>query len=271
MDGRAHGSLRIIGLYVPCAGSADADLGASIRAQLEADISDRDARTTLVAGDMNAALYPSDRTVGEESPRTYTHDRAHRAAMEGLRVAPVDALPASDATRARLKTFRRQGKGLISRIDDVLTTVPQEELANMRGEVEVQTHCMEGASTDHDALEVRLPWAALGMEPLQDLPPLPRGPPTKLLKLPMSQEDKQRLTQALREKLGPELADLQAELLNAREKDLDPHNAYLLQKDPGERHRLATIQGAPAHQWIDQVSEKLCDILQKAQALAIAT
>jgi hypothetical protein len=37
LDGRAHGSLRIIGLYVPCAGSADADLGASIRAQLEAD------------------------------------------------------------------------------------------------------------------------------------------------------------------------------------------------------------------------------------------
>jgi hypothetical protein len=109
------------------------------------------------------------------------------------------------------------------------------------------------------------------MEPLQDLPPLPRGPPTKLLKLPMSQEDKQRLTQALREKLGPELADLQAELIKAREKDLDPHNAYLLQKDPGERHRLATIQGAPAHQWIDQVSAKVCDVLQKAQALAIVT
>jgi exonuclease III len=78
LDGRAHGSLRIIRLYVPCAGSADADLGASIRAQLEADTTDRDARHTLVAGDMNAALYPSDRTVGEESPRTYTHDRAHR-------------------------------------------------------------------------------------------------------------------------------------------------------------------------------------------------
>jgi hypothetical protein len=109
------------------------------------------------------------------------------------------------------------------------------------------------------------------MEPLQDLPPLPKGLPTKQLKLPMSQDDKHRLTQALREKLGPELANLQAELLTAREKDLDPHNAYLLQKDPGERHRLATIQGAPAHQWIDQVSEKVCDILQKAQALAIVT
>jgi exonuclease III len=190
LDGRAHGSLRIIGLYVPCAGSADTDLGASIRAQLEADTIDRDARHTLVAGDMNAAMHPSDRTVGEESPRAYTHDRAHRAAMEGLRLAPVDALPTPDATHARLKTFRRQGKGLISRIDDVLTTVPKEELANMGGEVAVQTHCMEGASTDHDALEVRLPWAALGMEPLQDLPPLPRGPPTKLLKLPMSQEDR---------------------------------------------------------------------------------
>ncbi|KIY94266.1 hypothetical protein MNEG_13696, partial [Monoraphidium neglectum] len=62
MGGHTAASLRIIGLYVPCAGSADADLGASITAQLEADTTDRDARPTLVAGDMNAALYPSDRT-----------------------------------------------------------------------------------------------------------------------------------------------------------------------------------------------------------------
>jgi hypothetical protein len=134
MGGHTAASLRIIGLYVPCAGSADADLGASITAQLEADTTDRDARPTLVAGDMNAALYPSDRTVGEESPRAYTHDRAHRAAMEGLRLAPVDALPTPNATHARLKTFRSQGKGLISRIDDVLTIVPKEELASMGGE-----------------------------------------------------------------------------------------------------------------------------------------
>jgi hypothetical protein len=157
IDRGPAGHLRIQAVYLPAGDStADAAARAALYQRLERHLLPADAAgADLVLGHMNAALRDTDRTHA-----LYARDKAHQRAAERLGLRPFEAPGAPP----RLRTYHTAA-GLVSRIDDVLTTCPEAALQEWRQHTHVVTDTLAGNDTDHDALIVSVPWAALGRAP----------------------------------------------------------------------------------------------------------
>lgn len=280
LDGgvQAGGNLRVIGTYMPCESSPGAaDTRQALYAQIRNDI-DGHPRVVL-AGDMNACYYPGDGgstdmgTGGHSSLAGAAclkpHDRRYRDAMTEAGLAPVDAWEPGQAPCAR--TYRRQGLGgaPCSRIDDILSKLPTAACGGVDAAPWAAVHSMLGSDTDHEALVARLPWTAPGLQPPIRLPRPPRGAPVRVLQLPMSASDRDRLGQALSESLGPTMAALEATCCAALAADVVPHNEALANRDAGERHLPATVGGAPAAEWVNEKGTEFTELLQAAQQIPL--
>jgi exonuclease III len=124
IDRGPAGNLRIQAVYLPAGDStADAAARAALYQRLERHLLPADAAgADLVLGDMNAALRDADRTHA-----LYARDKAHQRAAERLGLQPFEAPEASP----RLRTYHTAA-GLVSRIDDALTTCPEATLQEWR-------------------------------------------------------------------------------------------------------------------------------------------
>jgi hypothetical protein len=151
----------------------------------------------------------------------------------------------------------------------VLMSTPAAALEQWRDGLQTRTHDQEGKGPDHDALEARVPWAALGLQPPLRIPDLPLGKSVEVLKLPMSQADRERLTQRLSETDGGKYAGIRAEMEAALSHDVGPHLELLKGQDAAQPRPLETIQGMPAAEWIDGTAARLLDLLTAAQATAL--
>ena len=220
------------------------------------------AGADIVLGDMNAALLPSDR-----SHPLYARDRRHRHFADALGLRPFEVA----GTGGRDRTYRT-AEGLVSRIDDILTTCPEAQLQEWRQSTTVATDTMEGNDTDHDALIVRVPWGALGLEPPCHLGPQCAVTTPRKLKTPMSTIDRESLKRALEQHQGPRWAALGEELARAAT-DLAEHHRLKEVRRPGQPLKLESMDcGAgrrPAADCIEDWGAQISSLLTDAQALAM--
>ena len=197
----------------------------------------RGAGANIVLGDMNAALLASDR-----SHPLYPRDIRHQHAAAAMKLRPFEAADIG----SRDRTYRNP-EGLVSRIDDVLTTCPAAQLEEWRPHITVTTDVMEGNDTDHDALIVRVPWETLGLEPPCQPGPQSHGPASQRLKTPMSAIDKACLERTLEAQQGPQWAALLADLEIAAE-DLANHYIAKAAGSPEQPIKLQSLQSGGTRQ-----------------------
>jgi hypothetical protein len=122
----------------------------------------------ILAGDMNATLYPTDRDPGRKG----SLDPQYRQFIHNLGLLPLDH-PSDHTQPGRERTFYTKGdpsQGAVSRIDDILTNT---EVASQPGH-QIQTMDTTDLNTDHQGLIAHLPYTALGQLPL----PKPKSPRT---------------------------------------------------------------------------------------------
>ena len=184
--------------------------------------------------------------------------------MSDLGLCPLDV-----HRRPRTHTFRVPSRGLVSRIDDVLTTTPMESLQQWTAQISVTTHGMEGSNTDHDALLVQAPWAALGLQPPITLPMGPHQPPQRVLRLPMTHDDQTRLTLAVQDRMGARLARLGTRLDTAVTVSVRPHWDRLEADTAGAFTPLRTVGTRCSRDYIDDAARELTEILQQTHQTAL--
>jgi exonuclease III len=116
----------------------------------------------LLAGDMNAALYPTDRAQGRRGPL----DKPYRQFIHKMDLLPLDQPQSQNPTQpGRPKTFYNQDDpttGSISRIDDILVNT---QIAKRPG---AHTNIIDTTdlNTDHQGVMAHIPYTSLGQLPL---------------------------------------------------------------------------------------------------------
>jgi hypothetical protein len=197
---------------------------------------------TVVAGDMNAAMFPTDRDLGAGGrPARYTQDVAWAATATGLGLQPIDTPPPGRG-QGRLRTYRAPQRGLVSRIDDVLVARADASAGQHAPQGHATTRNTLGFATDHDSLVARMPWAALGTSAPQRVLARP-GEAHKSLALPLSQADKEGAKSAIVDEHGQELTQIRLELSAAVTGHVLPHWEAFTRADPGQRRPLTQLGG----------------------------
>ena len=251
-------------MYFPSGdGAADAATRAALYRRIEQHL--LPATTVgadLVLGDMNAALRGTDRTHA-----LYAKDKAHQTAVVRLGLRSFEAPGATP----RLKTYHT-AEGLVSRIDDVLTTCPEIDLQAWRQHIQVVTDTWAGNDTDHDALIVSVPWETLDLEPPIQPATAPRGrrpadAPRKLL-TPISPLDKDLLQRTLEERQGSTWATLRGTLAGAVNQHLRAHHAQKQTRSPGQPFVLESVLGRPARECLEDWGQQITRLTVAAQAIA---
>ena len=217
----------------------------------------------LVAGDMNAALYPTDRETGKKG----SHDAQYQTFMQETGLSPFDAKVVSNGWTTRPKTFFREtqqsGENEISRIDDILT---QSLWADRPGAM-VYTIETSDCNTDHKALCAEVPYVTMGQLPLPVIEDKATQTKTVLV-TPLTQEDKQALATAMDVRLSGEVYELWASLTKIMENEVQPYWAKLEAKqitptDP-KWEPTAALQTK-----VDMLGDRLTDILSKGNQIAL--
>lgn len=263
VDGGETPRLHIAGVYNPCLSSSE--LAASTRTALYQRLT-ADAHTAgsalIVAGDMNAAWWPTDRPGAGLS----RGDKDYRSAVTAAGVRPLDS-PTSTAPRARtFRSHQPDSAAAGSRIDDILVKAPA---AGTRAAAQTRTVDMSGTETDHNALCASIPWASLGMQaPAKAHPPTDTAP-RRVLKLPWTAAHKAALTAASEARLGVRLSMLANSLKRAVRDHAQPHFAALAGEPTTLPRPLRSLDGDEATApYIDRCADELTALLQEMQKTA---
>jgi hypothetical protein len=158
----------------------------------------------ILAGDMNAALYTSDRAQGRQGPL----DKAYRQVHQNPGTPPHG--PSTDRphpAEGRDRTFYTQDdptQGAVSRIDDILVNSPIAQRPDTRTRI-IDTCEL---NTDHQGLEATLSYTTLGQLPLPLTPGPNTHPKPRTLITPLPKEHKTKLTEALADQLHSEISQL---------------------------------------------------------------
>jgi hypothetical protein len=138
---------------------------------------------------------------------------------------------------------------------------------------QVVTDTLAGNDTDHDALIVSVPWAALGLEPPIQIAETPQGrrrqadAPRKLL-TPISPLDKDLLKRALEERQGATWATLRDTLAGAVAQNLRAHQTQKQARSPRQPLLLESILGRPARDCLEDWGQQVTHLAVAAQAIA---
>lgn len=247
--------LDLLGVYMPMCHPADKLIRERIYKQIKSltdDANDKQAgtRNLLVAGDFNASLTDSDRA----SNRRHTMDAMHRQHMQEAALLPLDA---PQPGQRRQFTWRQgSAEEPTSRIDDVLTNNP-----SLPAHTQTKVWDMTGTCTDHNLLEMQIPFQQLSMMPPP--PPLPEhgDAPTeperlrRLKKLTKAERAALKITvEALH---GATFHTLNDKLQTLLTTDIQKYWDQLQHSDPTARPPPIHINGATDPQAIATLMESL--------------
>eukprot|EP00882_Tetradesmus_deserticola_P018728 GHRQ01020113.1.p1 GENE.GHRQ01020113.1~~GHRQ01020113.1.p1 ORF type:complete len:356 (+),score=-15.50 GHRQ01020113.1:752-1819(+) len=239
LESRHSATLHIIGVYYPTSANKDTTPSwtAKIRDQMNAYIREESSKyrklidsnkcNIIIAGDFNGVAYQHDRTAA--APLTQS-DRLHMRFVQELASAhsiyPTQPSPRPPTYYNKHPDTKQ--RVAISRIDDILTTIPQPQHDNPTtcGHTTTTISTLD-MHTDHDGLQWKCPFAKLNM-----LPP----PPTvdtytddgsKKVNTPISAEDAATLKSELRTQLEGQLASFNAKVQLHLISSKDPDSATI--------------------------------------------
>jgi ribonuclease HI len=218
----------------------------------------------IVAGDFNAALFPTDRHCPRPRDK---RDTQHQAFVKAARLMPLD--PPTDPEGQRGFTYRQEKDGAgyryKSRIDDILVGTPTHKALQATTSEVLNT---EGHLTDHNAVSATLPFSVLGQ-----LPPVLNfdadTKPKKEFRLVTPLSNRRELTAAAQDQLGPQIQELSAHLRKAVTEEVNPHWSNLEGISADTPQKLAQVQGRTAEQYINDVGSRLANLFQALHPIAL--
>jgi ribonuclease HI len=209
----------------------------------------------ILAGDWNAALFPTDRASHRLTSQDKEHGRFVRDA--GLKQVPGP----------RGKTFH--GVETSSRIDDILW-MPGRGHKGGRNQHSERVIKPEGCLFDHDPLEATLCAGELGIVLPVEAPTGQARTVTKL-KLPIPKEAAEQTRQRVEHDLANPIYILGAQISKYLVEEVRPHMDGLSDKDARGVHKLQTLGDRPAKTVIEELAIPLVDLLHKAQDIMLDT
>lgn len=216
MELRRHAStpLMVTGVYMPT-GNGARHIRETIYKFIQQNLCEAPESAHIVAGDMNAALYKTDREEGRKGQ----HDKGYRDFVHLAGLQPFDN---NQQGGCRDKTFYQEtaetGTTEISRIDDILT---QTRYADKPGAA-VHTVNTQDCHTDHNILCAEIPYLLMGQLPLPKIEEARTAHRTVLVN-PMSKEDKQALRLAMDEQMNWQIKALWHDLKEVVDTHVLPH------------------------------------------------
>jgi exonuclease III len=253
-------ALELMGVYNPCTSAPGAsDTRTAVLHALTRSRRKADGIPLLVAGDFNAALYDTDRPA-EGSTAADAHYR------EAVTSAGLHAADAPQHGQQRPRTLSTAGKPH-SRIDDALLNSPEAAAA-----ARVAVGNLQPWGTDHIALHLTVPWAALGMHPPVRLAEPAAGPPRRVLERPLRESQLRRAAAAIEAELGGDLEALAAEAGTLLASDVARHWAELESScRPDEVHTLRTLGGRDAHPVVTELMHRFHAAVVRGQEILLET
>ena len=207
--------LMITGVYLPTGKGAHLSRP-TLYQHLQSSMARTDTHVHIVAGDMNAALYKTDRDPGRKG----SNDSAYRAFVQENGLKPLDPPNPLLPGAQRARTFRRGADSIgedVSRIDDILMKGIVETMPGASTYL-IDTHDL---NTDHHALCAEIPYTTLHQLPL---PTIEGNTATsRKLSLPMTPEDKRILTQTIEERQILPIRSLWQDLRHVLETQVHPY------------------------------------------------
>ena len=256
--------LDVVGVYMPTGQPQDKQTRDEIYKTLatlsgEANSTD-DPHYILIGGDFNATLANTDR----RSNCCIHTDRQHRHMITESKLHPLEPPTAS---QARQFTWRQgAGEEPASRIDDFFTNDKQLTTGAQCTVID-----MGGSTTDHDVLQVDIPYQALNMIPPPDRPPA--IPDTKKLKLPLTLDEANTLRDIIEMQHGEDIQKLCERLEQILQQDVHPHWASISAKSPRQPAPIPSIEGLQSQQeiqaLIDALGDQIIDLLTGVRDTAL--
>ena len=150
------------------------------------------------------------------------------------------------------------GETPASRIDDCFTNA-----STLARDAQVTVIGMGGSHTDHDALQIDLPFVKLNMLPPPDS--LPDVPDTQRLRIPLSPDEMDSLRTTIDLQHGDAINQFDSRLQQIIEQEVYPYWDSLRDSDPSTRTPIPTLEGLTTRtdiaQLIDHMGEQLLDLL----------
>ena len=262
--------LDIVGVYMPTTHPDDKHTRADIydtAAHLAENASDKSQGThnLLIAGDFNATLTRSDRASGNYN----SMDCFHR---EHIRKGKLYSLDPPKLHRPRAYTWRKgAAEQPASRIDDMFTN----NKTVLKGATS-RVWDMSGTDTDHDLLEICIPYSNLNMRPpppeLDGASLEPDKQNIKQLRK-LTNEERNTLRIALEEELGGRFYEMNSKLQTLLETTVKPHLAHRSADcNPADLPPTTPLYGAVAagevQQEMETLNRDLIDLLLQARDVA---
>ena len=253
--------LMITGVYLPTGTGAHLSRP-TLYKHLKASLDKTKDHVHIVAGDMNAALYQSDRDPGRKGQ----HDKAYRGFIQETGLRPIDPPNPLAPVAQRARTFRREaGEGEdVSRIDDIL----------LKGTVDTapgaSTHLIDtkGLNTDHQGLCAEIPYTTIYQLPLPVIEETMEPTVRRTLTVPMTHEDKRILTHAVEERQTIPIRSLWQDLKQLLDTQIHP---YWHQIDTGVI-KAGDPKWAPQQQLqkeVNALGDRMTAILKQALSTAM--
>ena len=261
----------LFGVYMPTCVAARI-IRKGLHAHLKAEILACKAKghIPVLLADANAALYEGDREHGRKGD----HDCSYRQFVAETGLRPM----AKEDHASRQRTFRREHNGnqYISRIDDILTTLPESSTS----QAEISLLNTEGMHTDHNGVRITVPFIQLQQLPV---PSAVDRSTTHRLKPPSTEEERQMLARVVSmsvdssaQKLWQELNDIvnsqvKAHWATQEERQGGPtplQQVRIGMCDPSTSH-LPAQAPLPASTAVNILGSRLSEILQNAHKAAL--
>ena len=230
--------LTVVGVYMPTSHPSDKIVRSQIYRRMKAltekaNDKEEGRHNIIFAGDFNATLNNMDRASGNTNPM----DNAHQTQIKETKLYTLDPVQAG---HPRKYTWRKgSAEQLASRIDDMFTN--NEALP---ASAVTQIWDMTGKGTDHDLLEVCVPYHKLNM-----LPPPPittdsaeKATLEKLKRLKkLTKEERDGLKIIVEERHGLAYHQLNDQVQHLLLNDVYPHWERLSNGDPASMEPLRTL------------------------------
>jgi hypothetical protein len=228
--------MRITGTYLPT-GKGAQFIRPTLYKFLQECLNTNKEQVHIMAGDMNATLYDTDRATGRPS----RWDRGYRQFVNETGLQPLDGPTSQEGAPARHRTYRKEGADgpAISRIDDILVKGIDGQITKLG----IQIMDTQVLPTDHQGLYTNLPYSVLQQLPMPVQDPQDHISPKKRLVTPMSKEDKQTLTQTIEEQQALPILSLWKELKETLDTKVLPY--WNQQED-------TTLAGTTTPKWAPQ-------------------
>ena len=265
--------LTIVGVYMPTSHPSDKMVRSQIYRRMkamteQANDKEEGRHNILFAGDFNATLNKMDRASGNTNPM----DNAHQTKIEEAKLYTLDPVQAG---HPRKYTWRKgSAEQLASRIDDMFTN--NEALP---ASAVTQIWDMTGKGTDHDLLEVCVPYHKLNM-----LPPPPITPDSaekatleKLKRLTkLTKEEREGLKNTVEERHGAAYHQLNDQVQRLLHTDVYPHWERLSSGDPASMEPLRALHlgsaadPAAQRELMEELNTQMADLLLQTRGTILA-